>query len=111
MWLLAFVLLLFSIGYPQEFKSLEDIAKLIREGKIKVGKDYTMSFGGRFHNIHTKVIGMDCSACHLNKYPKDFLYIRRYKVPVRGAPGVVDRSMCISCHKGGKVATQWYTTR
>ncbi len=106
---LALFLLIFSLSFSQQFASLEEIAKLIREGKINVGKKYTMSFGGRFHNIHTKVMSMNCNVCHIKKYPKDFLYIRRYKVPVRGAPGVVDRSICISCHKGGGIATPWYS--
>ncbi len=95
----------------KEYASLREIAEKIRNGEIDVGNDYTMSLNGRFHRIHNKVLGLDCSACHVSSsYAKDFLYQRKYKVPIRGAPGVVDRGVCLGCHKEGGIATPWYGT-
>ncbi len=93
----------------KKYASLRDIAEKIRNGEIDVGNDYTMSLNGRFHRIHNKVLGLDCSTCHVgSSYAKDFLYQRKYKVPSRGAPGVVDRGVCLGCHKKGGIATPWY---
>lgn len=97
--------------YAETYASLKEIAERIRNGEIDVGKNYTMSLNGRFHIIHNKVLGLDCSTCHVgSSYAKDFLYQRRYKVPIRGAPGVVDRGVCLGCHKKGGIATPWYGT-
>lgn len=66
-----------------------------------------MTLEGRFHKIHAKVLGLDCTACHIPDYAKDVLYERKYKKP-EGAPGVVDRGVCLGCHKEGGIATPWY---
>ena len=92
----------------EKYASLRDIAEKIRNGEIDVGNDYTMTLDGRFHRIHNKVLGLDCAACHVSSYAKDFLYQRKYKVPIRSAPGVVDRGICLGCHKEGGIATPWY---
>lgn len=95
----------------KETADLREIAEKIRNGDIDVGKDYTMSLYGRYHTIHNKVLGLDCSTCHVSsKYADDFLYQRKYKVPVRGAPGVVDRGVCLGCHKAGGPAFELYGT-
>jgi len=93
----------------KEYATLKELAEKIRKGEIDVGKDYSMKLSGRFHTIHYKILGLDCKTCHVDKsYAKDFLYQRKYKVPVRGAPGVVDRNVCLGCHKQGGIATPWY---
>ena len=100
-----------SIAPGEGYTSLKELAEKIRKGEIDVGNDYTMTLNGRFHRIHNKVLGLDCSACHVSSsYAKDFLYQRKYKVPVRSAPGVVDRGVCLGCHKEGGIATPWYGT-
>ncbi len=93
-----------------EYASLKDLAEKIRNGEIDVGNDYSMTLNGRFHKIHVNVLGMSCTTCHISYYAKDYLYERKYKVPVRGAPGVVDRGVCLGCHKEGGIATPWYGT-
>ena len=78
--------------------------KAIEEGKIDVGTVPDMDYGNRYHNIHTEVLGLDCTSCHINKYADDYLYQRKYKLPVRDMPGPVDRGACLSCHREGGVA-------
>lgn len=92
--------------------SLFDIAEAIREGKINVGTEYGMEPGERFHNIHAKTLGLSCTMCHKGKeYPADYLYInfdRVYEEVNEGMPGVVDRSVCLACHKVGGPASTFY---
>ncbi len=88
--------------------NLWDTAEKIRSGEIDVGKEYGMELGKRWHNIHAEVLGLKCSYCHISSYADDFLYQRKYKLPVRGAPGVVDRAICTGCHKQGGPARELY---
>ena len=91
----------------KEYASLRELAEKIRSGEIDVGSDYSMSLNGRFHRIHNGVLGMDCNACHIPSFSEDYLYQRKYEKP-SGAPGVVDRGVCLGCHKEGGIATPWY---
>jgi len=90
-----------------EYASLKELAEKIRSGEIDVGNDYSMSLNGRFHTIHAKVLGMQCTSCHISSFSEDVLYRRKYEKPA-GAPGVVDRGVCLGCHKEGGIATPWY---
>ncbi len=90
-------------------KKVAIISKEIKEGKIDVGEEYGMEIGQRWHNIHSEILEMKCSECHKVKFPNDYIYQRRYKVPVRDAPGVVMRELCIECHsKKGAAITKLY---
>ena len=91
----------------KEYVTLKELAEKIRSGEIDVGNDYSMSLNGRFHTIHSKVLGLDCSACHVSSYAEDYIYQGKYEKS-GGAPGVVDRSTCLGCHKEGGIATPWY---
>ncbi|MET1127881.1 MAG: hypothetical protein ABWW70_00980 [Thermoproteota archaeon] len=93
--------------------SLAEIAEMIRKGEIDVGDKYGMKFGERFHNIHVKVLGLSCKACHQSpKYADDYLYIRKAvveeEVKEGRMPGVVDRGTCMSCHRENSVARTFY---
>ena len=93
--------------------SLAELAEMILKGEINVGDKYGMGLGERFHNIHTVVLGLSCSACHQAKeYPDDYLYIRKAvveeKVEEGHLPGVVDRGTCMSCHRENSVARTLY---
>lgn len=91
-----------SIDLPQT-------AKDIAAGKIDVGKTPDVEIGNRFHNIHNKVLGLECGSCHIRGYAPDYLLITRDKAPEGGSPGVIDRGMCLSCHKeNGPAATKLY---
>ena len=79
-------------------KDIAKIAKDIKEGKINPGGEYGMEMDQRWHNIHSEILEIECEKCHIEKYPNDYLYQRRYKVPVRDAPGVVKREICLECH-------------
>ncbi|MGQ9862827.1 MAG: hypothetical protein ACUVSD_12570 [Thiobacillaceae bacterium] len=112
---LAAVFSTLSTGVTAEVKpmNLRKTAEAIRSGQVKsVGKDYNLSDEGRYHQIHTEVLGMKCGACHTNDaYPDDYLYLRRAEFPKRVAGEKVksvERAKCIGCHSSGSVATPFY---
>lgn len=92
--------------------NLPDTAEKIATGEVDVGDEYGMETGQRYHTIHTQELGLACTVCHLKDgYADDYLYQRKYKVPVRGAPGPVDRGACLGCHKqNGPAVTKLYGT-
>lgn len=91
--------------------NLRQIAKAIAEGKIKVGVVPDTEIGNRYHNIHNEVLGLECESCHISKQAPDSLLITRDQPPAEGAPGVIDRGSCLSCHKeNGPAATKLYGT-
>ncbi len=70
-----------------------------------------LEIGQRYHNIHTMQVGLECSNCHISEYAPDYVYQRKYKLPVRGAPGPVDRGICLGCHKeNGPTSKKFYGT-
>ncbi len=70
------------------------------------GKNSLDPASGRFHKQHTQKIKLDCASCHA-EVQKDVLYARKDRPLPAGMPGLVDRSVCLSCHdKAGKPA--WY---
>lgn len=83
---------------------IQSTSKAIEEGQIDVGTVPDMELGNRYHNIHNEVLAMDCMSCHISDYSDDYLYQRKYKIPVRGMPGPVDRGACLSCHREGGMA-------
>lgn len=109
--LMGFILI---SGSKEKFKSfnkkeIEKIAREIKEGKIDAGKETGMEPGERWHNIHSEILKIECSYCHKEKYPENYLYQRKYKVPEREAPGVVMRELCIECHsEKGPAITKLY---
>ncbi len=93
----------------RRYITLAELGEEIRDGEIDVGDDYTMSFQGRYHTIHTRELGLDCMACHVaDEYLEAYIYQRIYKVPAGGAPGDVDRVTCYGCHKEGSIAQELY---
>jgi hypothetical protein len=100
-------------------RDLEETAKAIRDGKIDVGKQYDMhKTKGRYHLIHSETIGMECEACHVApKFAPDYLLLNRDNAEAKaaghgkgGKADVLDRSVCLGCHKTKGVATAWYPT-
>jgi hypothetical protein len=89
---------------------ISDLAEMIRNGTINVGTDYSMDPTARYHKIHSDVLGLAEIACHIaDEYSNDFLYQRKYKAPgLRDSPGVVDRTICLSCHREGGTANELY---
>ncbi|NIN37572.1 MAG: hypothetical protein GTO67_02325 [Gammaproteobacteria bacterium] len=83
-------------------EELGRVAERIRDGDIDVGGTYSMSLAqGRFHRVHTSVLGVSCSTCHSgNRYPDDYFLVGK-SAPRPGAPGVLDRSACLGCHRAG----------
>lgn len=114
---LAAVFSTLSAGVTAEDKpmNLRKTAEAIRAGTVKVGKDYNLSDEGRYHQIHSEVLGMKCGACHTNDaYPDDYLYLRRAEFPKRvdgEKVEAVERAKCIGCHSAGNVATTFYNMK
>lgn len=59
----------------------------------------SLAQGGRFHQIHTKKLAMDCGTCHQSEQKDVVLQVPRTKV--------VDRQLCLACHKEGSKPA-WY---
>ena len=98
---------------------LADTAEAIQKGKIDVGKQYDMNKKkGRFHLIHSETLGLECEACHVAKdYAPDYLLLDRENARKKALgkhkgpkDDVVDRAVCMGCHKTNGVATTWYQT-
>lgn len=92
----------FALNIPQTAKS-------IKAGKINVGKTTGMEPGKRFHNIHNKTLGLECTSCHISGFAPDYAYQKKYKDV--GGMGHVDRGICLGCHKeNGPAVTKLYGT-
>jgi len=84
-------------------------AKSIKAGKINVGKIPNMEPDKRFHNIHNKILGLECTSCHISDLAPDYAYQKKYKEI--GGMGHVDRGICLGCHKeNGPAVTKLYGT-
>jgi len=117
MAIMATTFLSASAGVMAEDKpmNLRKTAEAIRAGTVKAGKDYNLGDEGRYHQIHTEILGIKCSGCHTeDAYPNDYLYLRRAEFPKRVAGekvGAVERAKCIGCHSAGNVATAFYNMK
>ena len=61
---------------------------------------------GRFHQVHTKKLSLQCGNCHGTEQ-KDTLFLRGGEAQ---GIGPVDRNGCLACHKSpGKPA--WYDAK
>lgn len=89
-----------AVGQEGGF-SLADLVEQIKAGEIEIGDDYGMGLDQRFHTIHTDVIDMDCSQCHVDEAPYEIAQ------PSEDAPSPVDRRVCLGCHLNGP-ATKFY---
>ena len=101
------------------FSGLATFSEQIQEGKVDVGKLYSMDDKkGRFHLIHSEEIDLNCESCHVaTAYAKDYLLVDRANAERNalgegktGKADILDRSVCLGCHKAGCVATVWYQT-
>ena len=109
---IAAIVLLFACGTAGAAGTgnIGQLADAVRHNNpdLHLGGLYNTQFGGRFHNIHVAAIGLPCSNCHVGPaFAHDYLYVRKTELPP-GAPGMVDRSSCLGCHKEGGVADAWY---
>jgi hypothetical protein len=92
---------------------LKELRDLIDNGLIDVGKDYGLESYQRFHKIHHDTLGLECSSCHVaEKHADDVMLLNRYtidrKVEEDVMPGIIDKSVCLGCHKTGGVAPEFY---
>lgn len=91
------------------YASLSDLAEDIRTGEVDVGDDYTMALDGRYHTIHSTELELGCLSCHVgSEYGEETQYQRSDKVPIRGAVGVVDRAICLGCHRENGIAHELF---
>ncbi|RMD70173.1 MAG: hypothetical protein D6819_04925 [Gammaproteobacteria bacterium] len=103
------ILALFGAGLAYG-ETLAQLAARIRNGEVDAGKKISMDIGARFHTIHNQILGMSCGTCHVPRYAEDYLFLSRYEVPRRFAPGVAGSSTCLGCPQKGGIATPWYGT-
>lgn len=101
------------------YPGITEHAKLIREGKIDLGRRYSMHpEQGRFHIVHVDEIDMECTSCHVAEgFATDYQLLRRVQAEQKAdgigkgeQADVIDRTVCLGCHKGGGIATRWYGT-
>ena len=69
-----------------------------------------------YHEIHVNELNISCSVCHAGeKYPEGEFVLDKYKLERKVAlgqiPGVVDRYVCIGCHREGSMGPEWYGSR
>lgn len=103
-----FIISFILTTFPSD-KKVKEIAKNIKKGKIKLEEEAGLDFDKRWHKIHSELLEIDCESCHIEKYEENYLYQRKYKVPVEDAPGVVKREVCFKCHsKEGPASTKLY---
>ncbi len=109
----------FALHAGEDGMDLADTAEAIRNGDIDVGKEYSMhKKRGRYHRIHSEVLGLECEACHVSKkYAPDYLLVNRQEEEARALgkgkrpkADVVDRAVCMGCHKENGVAHTFYRT-
>lgn len=117
MAILATVFSTLSAGVLADDKpmNLRKTAEAIRAGAVDVGKTYSLAEEGRFHKVHTEVLGIKCGGCHANDaYPDNYLYLRKAEFPHMAAGEkvkAVERAKCIGCHSEGNVATVFYNKK
>ncbi len=69
------------------------------QGSGKAPAKKSLAQNGRFHQLHTKKLAMDCGTCHKSEQGDVLLQVPRAKV--------VDRQLCLACHKEGSKPA-WY---
>lgn len=87
----------------QSATDLPALSEKIRKGQIDVGKKYGMASDQRYHKIHAEVLGMECGACHVDRFPRG---TATFAVPPavdvsKDSPAPVERRVCLGCHVGG----------
>ena len=84
-----------TISSVEDYLTLSQLSAAIRNSDIEVGDEYGMAVDQRFHTIHVEVVGMSCVLCHVMDAPEEVA------PAAEGAPGVVDRRVCLGCHANG----------
>ncbi len=101
------------------YPGMTEHAKLIREGKLDLGRRYSMHpEQGRFHIVHVDEIDMECTSCHVAEgFATDYQILRKVQAEQKAEgigkgeqADVIDRTVCLGCHKGGGIATRWFGT-
>lgn len=109
--ILLLLLLAPLAGFADESEAnIAEVSEALREGKIDVGDMYSIDFKkGRYHVIHTDVLGLDCTSCHYgDAYRQDYLLVGKSKPYAKRAKGRYDRTVCLGCHRVGGEGTAFY---
>jgi hypothetical protein len=101
------------------YPGIAEHAKLIREGKIVLTARPSLDEeNGRFHIVHVDEIDMECTSCHIGAgFAADYQLVDKdHAIQKAGGAGkgkqaeVIDRTVCLGCHKTGGIASRWYGT-
>ena len=87
-----------TIDVPGE--KVREVARKVGSGEADVGSESGLQVGGRYHNIHTAELDMECADCHLSE-PSTTQTVFFAQDGSPQAPGAVDRQVCLQCHQGG----------
>lgn len=102
-----------------DYPGMTEHSRMIREGELLITAPPTMHHEkGRFHIIHVDEIDMECSSCHVEEgFAPDYQLVVREQALAKAAgvgkgeqADVIDRTVCLGCHKGGAIASRWYGT-
>ncbi len=80
--------------------NLPATADAIQKDEIDVGKEFGLGPDERYHEIHTTVLGLECTTCHIAKVNTTDKVFSAWNVSPQ-APGPVDRRGCLGCHHAG----------
>ncbi len=80
--------------------NLPAAADAIQNDEIDVGKEFGLGPDERYHPIHTTVLGLECTTCHLAEVDTTNKVSSAWNVSPQ-SPGTVDRRGCLGCHHAG----------
>lgn len=101
------------------YPGMTEHSRMIRDGIVLIpGRPDMHAEKGRFHIIHVDEIDMECTSCHVEAgFAPDYQLVTREQALHKAAgvgkgeqADVIDRTVCLGCHKAGGIASRWYGT-
>lgn len=96
----ASTLLVLALAAAPAFAADAPVKKAASTAKKSLAAD------GRFHQVHTKKLSLQCNTCHAGEQT-DTLFLRSGEAQ---GIGPVDRNGCLACHKSPGRPT-WYDAK
>lgn len=99
------------------YPGMSEHSRMIRDGVLKIpGRPNMHPEKGRFHIVHVDEIDMECTSCHVAAgFAPDYQVVTREQALAKAAgtgkgeqADVIDRTVCLGCHKDGGIASRWY---
>ncbi len=102
-----------------DYPGMTEHSRMISEGELQITAPPNMHHEkGRFHIIHVDEFDMECTSCHVEEgFAPDYQLVVREQALAKAAgigkgdqADVIDRTVCLGCHKAGAIASRWYGT-